>query len=302
MEYTVDWNFVLMCIIGAMHDDDDGCASVDCTIRVFCFHRVVVPQVQTTSIIARERPRASTPNQSRSEHFPITASPQAPRRSLQQQGAVGIEQQRKQTENVHQQPQGHLQVQHAQHKPQQPTIQAQQQENFDFNPRQHENTAKTYVTPFDANQGSEEVDLFGQQPFSTNGKVRAPNRGNSHSPSPPVETDAFGSVPFTVGPRETPFSNKNGPVPSNSPKVDQFGSEPFTCVQTPTRSHKASSQQQSSPIDQFGHTPFLVTENKLFRETESFQCSPSSAGSFSPPSQSSLSASCSEDLLISNRR
>ena len=285
-----------------MPDDScNNCVIIDYTIRVFCSHRVVVQQVQTTSIIARERPRASTPNQSRSEHLPITASPQAPRRKLQQQGAVGIEQQSKQTENVHKQPRSHLQVQHAQNKPQQQTKRAPEQETFDFNPRQHENTTRTYVTPFDAHQGSEEVDLFGQQPFSSNGKVRAPSRGSSHSPSPPVETDAFGSVPFTVGPRET-TSRKNGPVPSNNVQVDQFGSEPFTGVVTPSKSHKASSLQQSSPIDQFRHTPFLVTENKLFRETESFQSSPSSAGSFSPPSQSSISASCSEDLLISNRR
>ena len=262
---------------------------------------MIVPQVQTTSIIARERPRASTPNQHRSEQLPITASPQAPRRNLQQQGAVGVEQQSKQAENVNKQHQRHLQVQH---KPQQPVVQAE--EMFDFNPRQ-EKPAKQYVTPFDAHQGSEEVDLFGQQPFSSaNGKVRVPSRGSSHSPSPPVETDAFGCVPFAGGSRET-SSRKNGPVPSKATrKVDQFGSEPFTGVQVTSKSHKKTGGhqfvQQSSPTDQFGHTPFVVTENKLFKQSDSFHSTSSSTGSFSPPDHSSISASYSGDLLITNRR
>ena len=277
---------------------------------------MIVPQVQTTSIIARERPRASTPNQHRSEQLPITASPQAPRRNLQQQGAVGIGQQSKPTESVNKQQSSHLRVQPTHQKPHQPAA----QEAFDFDPRQHEKPAQSYVTPFDAHQGSEEVDLFGQQPFSSaNGKVRVPSRGSSHSPSPPVETDAFGCVPFTGGPRET-LSKKNGPVPSkatSNKQVDRFGSEPFTDnvqvttkspVQVTSKSHKKTGSgshqfvQQSSPTDQFGHTPFVVTENKLFKQSDSFHSTSSSAGSFSPPNQSSISASYSEDLLITNRR
>lgn len=280
--------------------------------------KVIVPQVQTTSIIARERPRASTPNQCRSEQLPITASPQAPRRKLQHQGAVGVEQQQKPTKNVvvnkqqqQQQHHTHLQVQ-AYHKPQ-PIAQAS--ETFDFNPRQEEKVTKPYVTPFDTHQGSEEVDLFGQQPFSSaNGKIRPPSRENSHSPSPPIQTDAFGSVPFTGRPRETP-SVRNGPLPSNTPsnkQLDQFGSEPFTSGQVTNKAHhktaSGSSHQygedsfsSSPPTDPFGHTPFVVTENKLFRQSDSFHSSSSSATSFSPTHQS-ISASCSEDLLISNRR
>ena len=217
---------------------------------------------------------------------------------------MGIGQQSKPTENINKQQQRHLHVQHIHQKPQPPPTQAE--ETFDFDPRQHEKPAKPYVTPFDAHQGSEEVDLFGQQPFSSaNGKVRVPSRGSSHSPSPPVETDAFGCVPFTGGPRETP-SRKNGPVPSNTTRqVDQFGSEPFTSVQV-TKSHKKTDGhqfvQQSSPTDQFGHAPFVVTENQLFKQSDSFHSTSSSAGSFSPPNQSSISASYSGDLLITNRR
>lgn len=288
---------------------------VVCCIRVFPPHRVVVPQVQTTSIIARERPRASTPNQSRSEQLPITASPQPPRRNLQQQGAVGVEQQQKPTESVVKKQnhrQTNLQV-HQTHQKPQPVAQAQ--ETFDFNPRQHEKVAKPYLTPFDAHQGSEDVDLFGQQPFSSaNGKIRVPSRESSHSPSPPVQTDAFGSVPFTGGPRETP-SRKNGSVPANAlsnKQLDQFGSEPFISGQITSRSHRKTgsggshqygqdSFTSSPPTDPFGHTPFVVTENKLFRPSDSFHSSSSSNTSFSPTHQS-ISASCSEDLLISNRR
>ena len=219
---------------------------------------------------------------------------------------MGIEQQSKPTENNNnKQQQRHLHVQHIHQKPQQPAAQAE--ETFDFNPRQQEKPAKPYVTPFDAHQGSEEVDLFGQQPFSTNGKVKVPSRGSSHSPSPPVETDAFGCVPFTGGPRETP-SRKNGPVSSKvTRQVDQFGSEPFTSVQVTMSQHKKTDghqlvQRQSSPTDQFGHTPFVVTENQLFKQSDSFHSTSSSAGSFSPPNQSSISASYSGDLLITNRR
>ena len=205
--------------------------------------------------------------------------------------------------NKQQQQQAHLQVQQA-HKPQ-PV--AQVQDMFDFNPRQHEENAKPYVTPFDAHQESEDVDLFGQQPFSSaaNGRIRVPSRENSHSPSPPIQTDAFGSVPFTSGVRETP-SRKKDPVQSTSQQLDQFGSEPFTTVQVTSKSHnKAISSKlhqesftSSPPTDPFGHTPFVVTENKLFRQND--DSSPSSPG-FSPTHQS-ISASCSEDLLITNRR
>lgn len=191
------------------------------------------------------------------------------------------------------------------------------QETHDFNPRKHENPAQPYVTPFDAHHDSEEVDLFGQQPFSSaNGKIR----DNLHSPSPPVEMDAFGSVPFTShdGPREAAPSRRNGPLPSktmtnNNKQLDRFGSEPFTGGQKTTKSHDTSSNSpddhqyvqesfnSSPPIDPFGHAPFVVTENKLFKQSDSFHSSLSSA-SFSPTHQSSISASCSEDLLITNRR
>jgi len=190
---------------------------------------------------------------------------------------------------------------------------------FDFNPRQHEKQAKLYITPFDAHQGSEEIDLFGQQPFSSvNGEAKLTSQqGNSHNPSPPVETDVFGFVPFTGGSREMPSKNK-GPMPSKTSsdkqQLDPFGSEPFTGEQITKTSHRAtvSSSNQlgkhlnygqeslkgSTETDQFGHAPFVVTENKLFKQSDSFHSS-SSSTSFSPPL---LSTSCSEDLLITNRR
>lgn len=282
--------------------------------------RVIVQQVQTTSIIARERPRASTPNYPRSEQLPITASPQAPRRNLQQQGAIVVEK-AKQTDTTQtsakQHTHGHLQVQTTHQRP------PQRQENFDFNPRQHETVSKSYVTPFDAHQGSEEVDLFGQRPFSSDHDniTKVSSQSNSHSPSPPVETDKFGAVPFAGGgPREMAPSRKNGPVPSktltNNKQLDPFGSEPFaggqviahkpanTTTHRSTGSNKLNYGQEplrsSPPTDEFGHAPFVVTENKLFRQNDTFY-SPSSSASFSPTHQS-ISASCSEDLLISNRR
>lgn len=217
---------------------------------------------------------------------------------------MGVEQRKPTETTVNKQQQPHLQVQQA-HKPQ-PV--AQVQDTFDFNPRQHEKNAKPYITPFDAHQESDDVDLFGQQPFSsTNGRIRAPSRENSHSPSPPVQTDVFGSVPFTSGVRETP-SRKNGPAPSTTSKqLDQFGSEPFGNVHVTSKSsHNKTATSRghqepltaSPPTDPFGHTPFVVTENKLFRQSDD---SSSSSPGFSPTHQS-ISASCSEDLLITNRR
>lgn len=227
---------------------------------------------------------------------------------------MAVEQQSKQVENkVNKQQRTHLHVQQqACHNPK-PVAQAV--ETFDFNPRQHENPPKLYATPFDAHQDSEEVDLFGQQPFSSaNGKVRIPSRGSSHSPSPPVETDAFGSFPFVGGPKEM-SSKQNGPVPSkasSNKQLDQFGLEPFASGLVTKHSKTTASSNSgnqlvqesftSSPTDQFGHAPFVVTENKLFRQSDSFHSS-SSNTSFSPSRQSPpISASCSEDLLITNRR
>jgi len=293
-----------------------------CSIRVFhCLYRIVVPQVQTTSIIARERPRANTPNNPQANQLPITASPQAPRRSLQQQGIQAVEQITKPAEQVsstsqmakHHQP--HLLVQSAkpQSVPQDILVVTD-----DFDPRQDEKrSTKPYTTPFDAHQGIEETDVFGQQPFCPiNGNNKSSSGRNSLSPNP-TEKDAFGSIPFADGPKPTGDSHllQQQKTPASISKLDQFGLEPFAGSKTAKATANSSrlgtnqpgnvrnvsrSSQSPSPTDQFGHTPFVVQENVLFKQSDSFHSS--SASSCASPSDHHFPTSHSEDLLITNRR
>ena len=183
----------------------------------------------------------------------------------------------------------------------------------DFDPRKEEKqSAKPYMTPFDAHQGIEETDVFGQQPFCPiNGNNKSSGR-NSLSPTP-TEKDAFGSTPFAGGSkptRDTHLLQQKVPVVIN--KLDQFGLEPFagsaTAKATANSSKLGKNQlgnvrnvsrnsQSPSPTDQFGHKPFIVQENALFKQSDS--SSPSSCAS---PSDHHFPTSHSEDLLITNRR
>jgi len=283
-----------------------------------CLYRIIVQQVQTTSIIARERPRANTPNNPQASQLPITASPQAPRRNLQQQGIQAVEQATKSIEQVSsasQMAKHHHQQQHQSANPQsipQDTLVV----TDDFDPRKDEKqSAKPYMTPFDAHQGIEETDVFGQQPFCPiNGNNKSSCR-NSLSPSP--EKDAFGSTPFAGGPKPTRDTHalQQQKVPVGINKLDQFGLEPFagsaTAKATANSSklgkkqlgnvrHMSRNTQSPSPTDQFGHKPFVVQENALFKQSDSFHSS--SASSCASPSDHHFPTSHSEDLLITNRR
>ena len=287
---------------------------------VHCLYRVVVPQVQTTSIIARERPRANTPNNPQGNQLPITASPQAPRRNLQQQGIQAVGQTTKSVEQVSstsqatKQHQQHLTVQSANHKPQSVPL-GTLVTTDDFDPRQQgKQSAKPYVTPFDAHQGTEETDVFGQQPFCpVNGNNKSSSARNSLSPSPTNVTskDVFGSTPFAGGPK--PTRDTHLPQQLKQAPVDQFGLEPFAgSVTAKTTANSSSNQlgnvrnmsrssQSPSPTDQFGHAPFVVQENALFKQSDSFHSS-STSSCTSPPSDYHFPTSHSEDLLVTNRR
>ena len=279
-----------------------------------CLYRIVVPQVQTTSIIARERPRANTPNNPQSNQLPINASPQPPRRNLQQQGIVAVEQATKSASTSQATKSASTSQATKQHFTSNPKPQSIPQgtlvDTDDFNPRQYEKqSSKPYITPFDTHRGTEETDLFGQQPFCpVNGNGMSSERNSLNSnPTNASKKDAFGSTPFTSGPKPTGDTNlpHQQQAARGSNELDQFGLAPFsgTVNNKPGASQPGnvrSSSQSPSPTDPFGHVPFVVQENTLFKQSDSFHSS--SASSCTSPSNHHFPTSHSEDLLITSRR